>query len=190
MKKFLVVICMCIASYSHAKNVQFGLKGGLNFINTVGADVGDPDTKAGLYLGGFLNAHITKGFFFQPEILYSTQGRFMEDKDNKIEASYLNIPLLLKMTLGGSDKAHLYAGPQLGFLLNAEQEVKQQKVTQITDITDSMNAVDFSLNLGFSFNVNYDLVIDLRYNRSLTKLFKDGSKAYNSLIQLGASYSF
>ena len=190
MKNFLVLICIFIASHSYAENVQFGLKGGLNFVNMVGADVGDPDTKAGLYIGGFMNAHLTKGFYFQPELLYSIQGRYMEDKDHKIQTSYLNIPLLLKMTLGGSNKAHLYAGPQLGFLLNAEQERKQANVTEIKDIKDSMNAVDFSLNLGFSFKVNYALAIDLRYNRSLTKILKDGGKAYNSLIQLGAAYTF
>ena len=53
-----------------------------------------------------------------------------------------------------------------------------------------MNSVDFSLNIGFSFNVNEDFALDLRYNRGLTKLIEDGGKAYNSVIQLGASYSF
>jgi len=190
MKKLLVIICVFFATYSQAKNVRFGLKSGLNFVTTVGEDAGHPDNKTGLYLGGFMNAHITKGFFFHPELSYSIQGRYMDDKDNKIKISYINLPLLLKMTLGGSNKAHLYAGPQMGFLLNAEQETKQAKVTEIKDISDSMNAIDFSLNLGFSFEVNYNLAIDIRYNRSLTKLFKDGNKVYNELIQLGASYTF
>jgi opacity protein-like surface antigen len=60
-----------------------------------------------------------------------------------------------------------------------------------------VNPVDFSLNLGFSFNVKENLTLDLRYNRGFSKVYEfDGElrdvddEDYNSVIQLGASYSF
>tara|TARA_R110001583_G_scaffold11547_2_gene51972 strand:+ start:21169 stop:21756 length:588 start_codon:yes stop_codon:yes gene_type:complete len=195
MKKVLVIIaCVFMTTYGFAQDVKFGLKAGLNLANTTGSDVEDNKVNTRFYFGGFLNAPISDIVSFQPELLISMQGVKadvdMSDVSAAINTSYLNIPLLFKMRLGPSNTVHFYAGPQLGFLLKAEEEVEMGDQKQTNDIKDVMNTVDFSLNLGFSFNVSEDLALDLRYNRGFTKLLEDGGKAYNSVIQLGASYSF
>jgi len=193
MKKLLVIACVFVASFSYAQDLKFGVKAGLNLSNIVGDDVEDADMKAGLYFGGFLNTPLNDNLSFQPELLYSRQGWKVDGDgaDLSIKTSYINIPLLLKMSLGAADKVHIYAGPQLGFLVKAEAEAEEGDVTGTVDIKDELKNFDFSLNFGLSFDVSDNMSLDVRYNRGLSKLDDvDDSKAYNSGFQLGASYSF
>ncbi len=194
MKKVLVIVFVLIASYGYAQDLKFGVKAGLNLANVAGDDVDNNKVNTRFYFGGFLNTPLSDAVSFQPELLVSMQGFEVDmddsDVDLALNTTYLNIPLLFKMRLGASNSVHFYAGPQLGFLLKAEEEAESGSESYTNDIKDEMNSVDFSLNIGFSFNVNEDFALDLRYNRGLTKLIEDGGKAYNSVIQLGASYSF
>jgi len=195
MKKFLLIVCVCVfaASFSYAQDLKFGAKAGLNLTNIVGDDADDFDMKAGLYFGGFMNVSLNDKLSFQPELLYSMQGAKDEYKeegmsfDETIKLSYLNIPMLLKMSLGTSNKVHVYAGPQLGFLLDAKVDIDGTDL----DIKDEMNSVDFSFNLGLSYDVSDNMSLDVRYNRGLSKLGDEGdAKMYNSGFQFGAAYTF
>jgi len=191
MKKFLLIVCVCVfaGSFSYAQDLKFGAKAGLNLTNIVGDDVEDVDMKAGLYFGGFMNVSLNDQLSFQPELLYSAQGwkEDFEGEDLKIKTSYLNIPMLLKMSLGTSNKVHVYAGPQLGFLLDAKVDIDGTDL----DIKDEMNSVDFSFNLGLSYDVSDNMSLDVRYNRGLSKLGDEGdAKMYNSGFQFGAAYTF
>jgi len=194
MKKLLVIACVFVASLSYAQDLKFGVKGGLNLANFVGSDVDDADLRTGIYLGGFLNTPLNDHLSFQPELIFSMQGAKFEDElsdiDETFKLSYLNVPLLLKLQLGSADKVHLFAGPQLGFVLKSEIEQEQGDMSGALDIKDETNGVDFSLNFGLSFVVSDNMSLDVRYNRGLSKIVEDGGKAYNSVIQLGASYSF
>jgi len=193
MKKLLVIACVFIASYGYAQDLKFGVKAGLNLSNIVGDDVEDTNMKAGIYLGGFLNTSLNDRLSFQPELIYSRQGWTENpgEADLTFKMSYINIPLLLKMSLGASDKVHIYAGPQLGFLVNSELEADAGYGTSTQDIEDSTNKVDFNLNFGISFVGNDDMSFDIRYNRGLSKLDEIYDlKVYNSTFQFGVAYSF
>jgi hypothetical protein len=200
MKKMLVVVCLLMTSYCNARDFKFGVKTGLNFSNVVG-DGSDGIINTRYYLGGFFNTPISKIILFQPELLLSMQGSKLDtgrsSVDYKVNTTYLNIPLLLKIRLGDWNRIHLFAGPQVGFPLKSEEIVTRGSRKEINDITKFVNAVDFSLNLGFSFNVRKNLALDLRYNRGFSKVYEfEGDiedledEDYNSVIQLGASYSF
>lgn len=97
------------------------------------------------------------------------------------------------MSLGAADKVHIYAGPQLGFLLDAEGDYDTEMGSGTQDMDDYINSVDFSLNFGLSFEVSDNMSLDIRYNRGLSKVMDmEGMdiKAFNSGFQLGASYTF
>ena len=194
MKKLLVIACVFVASFSYAQDLKFGVKGGLNLSNLVGDDVENTDIRTGIYLGGFLNKPLNDHLSFQPELIFSMQGAKGEDgfsnNDLTFKLSYLNVPLLLKLQLGSTDKVHLFAGPQLGFVLKSEIEQEQGDMSGAQDVKDQTNGVDFGLNFGLSFVVSDNMSLDVRYNRGLSKIFEEGGKSYNSVIQLGASYSF
>jgi len=197
MKKFLLVVCVCVfaGSFSYAQDLKFGVKAGLNLTNAVGDDAEDVDMKAGLYFGGFMNVSLNDRLSFQPELLYSRQGwKVNEDSDETtVKLSYLNIPMLLKMSLGGSNKIHVYAGPQLGFLLDAEADYDNDMGSGTEDMNDFISDLDLSINFGLSFDVSDNMSLDIRYNRGLSKVMDvEGVdfKAYNSGFQLGAAYTF
>ncbi|MGZ2370731.1 porin family protein [Ancylomarina sp. YFZ004] len=190
MKKTLVVICVLIASCSFAQDIKLGAKGGLNIADFVGDDTGGNDAVTKLYFGGYINSPITERLSFQPELLISFQGTEIKDdysgESAKINTSYLNIPLLVKMDLGSNDFVSLYAGPQLGILLDAEVEIDGDS----DDIEDEMNSIQLGINLGISLNVTEEVAIDFRYNRGLSKAFDGEGKLFSSVIQIGASFSF
>ena len=202
MKKILLIVCVFITSYGYAQDLKFGVKAGLNLTNIVG-DGSDGKTNTRYYVGGFLNKSINEVVSFQSELLISMQGAKVDTReskfDYKVNTTYLNIPLLLKIRLGAWDRVHLFAGPQVGFPLKSEEIVDDGSLKRVYDIKKYVNPVDFSLNLGFSFNVRGNLSLDLRYNRGFSKVYQfdgelldvgDEDKDYNSVIQLGASYSF
>lgn len=200
MKNFLLIACVFVASYSHAQDFKFGAKAGLNFSNVVG-DGSDGKINTRYYLGGFFNKSISEVVSFQPELLISMQGSKSdmggERFDYRVNTTYLNVPVLLKVRIGAQDRFHLFAGPQVGFPLKSEQIVDDGSLKRIYDINKYMNAVDFSLNLGLSFNVRKNLALDLRYNRGFSKVYEfEGEiddvddEDYNSVIQLGVSYTF
>lgn len=191
MKKILViVVCVFITSYGFAQDLKFGAKGGLNIADFVGDDTGGNDAVTRVYFGGYINSPVTDRLSFQPELLISFEGTeikedFSEETAN-ISTSYLNIPLLLKMDLGINDFVSLYAGPQVGILLNAEIEVDGDN----GDIKDEMNSIQLGINLGISLNLTKEFSIDFRYNRGLSKAFDGDGKIFSSVLQIGGSFSF
>lgn len=199
MKKMLVVVCLLMTSYCNAKDFKFGVKTGLNFSNIVG-EGSDGKVNTRFYLGFFFNKLISEVVSFQPELVISMQGAKVDTGNSKINykvnTTYLNIPLLLKMRLGASNRVHVFAGPQIGFPLKSEEIVDDGSLKKTYDIKKFVNDVDYSLNLGLSFNVRENLALDLRYNRGLSKVYEFENdpapydKDYNSVIQLGASYTF
>ena len=197
MKKVLFVVCLLIASNCNARDFKFGVKTGLNFSNIAGdGSSGEMNTR--YYVGGFFHKPISEVVSFQPELLISMQGAKVDtggmNFDYKVNTSYLNIPLLLKIRLGDWNRVHLFAGPQVGFPLKSEEVVTRGSRKEIYNIKKHVNPVDFSLNLGFSFYVREDLALDLRYNRGFSKVYEFENDVddedYNSVIQLGASFSF
>jgi len=194
MKKLFVIICVLVASYVSAQDVNYGVKAGLNLANNIGSDAENTDFNIRYYVGGFLNVPLLDGLLFQPEFIYSMQGVKVEDRsvdeESTFNTSYLNIPLLLKLSMDSYNKVAIYAGPQLGFLLESEVEQGSGDNKSTVDLKDETHSVDFSMNLGLSFNINENFALDVRYNRGFTKIMDGGDKAYNSVFQLGAAYTF
>lgn len=179
-----------LTSYGYAQNVKIGAKGGLNIADFVGDDTGGNDAVTRVYFGGYINSPVTDRLSFQPELLISFEGTEIKDNFSEetanITTSYLNIPLLLKMDLGTNDFVSLYAGPQIGILLNAEVEVDDDS----GDIKDQMNSTQLGINLGISLNLTKEFAIDFRYNRGLSKAFDGDEEIFSSVLQIGGSFSF
>ena len=125
---------------------------------------------------------ISDKFSFQPELLYSQQG-FNEDfsladltAENEIKLSYLNIPLMAKYYI--TDGISIVAGPQIGFLLSADNEFSSTTtfggVTEMTsgdeDIKDAVNSIDFGLGFGVGYRLDNGLNFSARYNLGLSNI--------------------
>lgn len=193
MKKFLLLLAVvAFSATTFAQDVQFGVKGGLNFANFRGDDA-DGDTKTDIYLGGFARIGLTEKLAFQPELVYSRQGMKVDEDgtDGKWKTNYLNIPLLLRAEL--ANKFHAVFGPQVGIHLSSEAEGSEGDVSVSLDADDMMKDLDLALAMGFEYDITDKFSVGLRYNLGLSKFVDEDageSDAKHSVFQLGASFAF
>lgn len=132
--------------------------------------------------------------------------------------SYLNIPLMLKYKV--IEKLSIEFGPQIGFVLNAKSkweyvdtEDSSYNETIEVDILNGgnynylgtdvevkgrINKFDFGLNLGASYDITEQIIVQARYNLGLS-VVDDNSTAgtstdswdlKNSVIQFSLGYKF
>ena len=160
---------------SPAGFVNLGIKGGINMYSIHN----DNNTKYGQITGynlGLLgHIHINNQWAFQPELVYSAQGAKIEG--TRYNLDYINVPVMLQYMFDNGFR--LQAGPQLGFLVRA-------------DNNDNYNSVDFGVGIGASYIVpSTGFGIDARYNLGLSNINKDDAeKSTNRGLQLGLFYIF
>ncbi|CDF78172.1 conserved hypothetical protein containing N-terminal outer membrane beta-barrel domain [Formosa agariphila KMM 3901] len=186
MKKLLLVAAIAVFGLANvnAQDIQFGVKGGLNFASIYGDHSSDYDEVTSFNLGVMAEIPVNEKFSFQPELLYSGQGYSLDsDSDKMVELYYLNVPLMGKyyVTKGLS----LEAGPQIGFLLSAKDDK--------SSATDYFNTVDFGVNFGLGYKLDNGLNFGARYNLGLTDINNvDGfsDKNRNGVLQVSVGYFF
>ncbi|MFZ5980978.1 MAG: porin family protein [Candidatus Zixiibacteriota bacterium] len=145
-----------------------GFKCGLNMagINSEGLDM-----KGDGAFGIFVNHPLSPRFAVQPELLYvvngSSGGFFSYDYD--LNLIYIEIPVLFQYPFAtwGRFVPHLTAGPEIGFLVSAENKGE--------DVSDEFKSTDFGFvyGLGFKilFNNNNGLTFDINITNGLTNVF-------------------
>lgn len=183
MRKLVVVIAMTVFGLSNviAQEIQFGVKGGLNFASISGDNTGGIGSVTSFNFGLVTEIPISEKFSFQPELMYSGQGYGIDH--NTVELNYLNLPLMGKYYV--SKGLSLEAGPQIGYLLSAKDDNM--------DLKDSFNTVDFGVNLGVGYKLDNGLNFGARYNIGLSDInnvegFTDKNK--NGTLQVSVGYFF
>lgn len=205
-KRFLTTVAIITFSFTQAQDVKFGTKFGLN-ISTLTKDIHQTKNKLGYHVGGFAEIKITDDFSIQPEILYSTQGTkavqyysntsINTKMDLTQDLNYLNIPIMVKIYI--FDKFYLETGPQIGFLLKAEQKavatgtIYGQPIyqTETIDNKDQLNSKDFGVNLGIGVNLSESFGAGLRYSLGLSNIDNQSrnSEISNSNIAISILYN-
>ena len=203
-KLFLTAAAVFAFSFANAQDVKYGAKAGLNISSITGDGTEDVSSKIGFQVGGFAEIKISDKFAIQPELLYSAQGAktsyadVIEGFDVDVKATqklaYLNIPVMAKYYV--TEGFSLEAGPQLGFLLSAEQEAtvsfEGESVTDSADNKEDFNSIDFGFNLGAGYDVTENINLGVRYSIGLSNILKDSedSKQNNSNIAIAVGYKF
>lgn len=211
---------MLTFGFVSAQEVEFGVKGGVN-IATITGDVEDVTAKVGFHVGGFAEIKISDKFSVQPELLFSTQGAkseysysesagFTEEYSDKLNLTYINIPIMAKFYV--TEGFSLEAGPQIGFLMSAKNKQEYTLTgggmdingSEEIDMKDFYNTVDFGLNFGVGYKFTENLSAGVRYNVGLSDINKEikGMEGFedlfdnidfsqkNSVIQVSIGYSF
>ena len=206
-KLIIAAIAVLSVGVVSAQNVKFGIKAALNYA-TFSGDVEESNGIIGFAIGGFANIAINEKISFQPELLYSAQGTgdkrtdsygsLKSVSDSKIKLGYLNIPLMFQ--LKATEKFYVEAGPQIGFMLSATNDVTRTTTngsstetrSESTDIKSDLNTVDFGLNFGAGYNFTKNVNVGLRYNLGLSNIAKDSPdyKVKNSVFSLAVGYTF
>jgi opacity protein-like surface antigen len=175
----------------------------------------DPKSKLGFVAGISYKVDLILGLSLQPEVLYVQKGAIYEPPPLSLAAyhtgasmnikqtmklDYVEIPVLVKFTLPIPILSpYLEAGVSYGILVSAKIKTEAsvngwagapQPPSEETNIKDSMNKSDLSLQIGAGVTL-FILEIDARFVMGLSKLDKNGTaKVYNKGIVLTAGLRF
>lgn len=173
-----VAILVSVSSSLFAQGVGLGVKAGVNFANQSITDI-STDSKTGFLAGGYLVINFSETFGLQPEVLFSSVGS--ELPDGTSDFSYLTVPVLLRWK--PMEFLSFEAGPQFGFLLNAEHDGD--------DIADDIKNSDFGLAVGGTVHLPLGFNASLRYVWGFTNVSDLGNdtEIKNSMVQLAAGWT-
>ena len=192
MKKVLLAAALMISSVAafaqHAVGtVTIQPKVGMNVANVT--DFTGSDTRIGLAVGAELEFQLGDIFSLSAGALYSQQG--CKGKEGGLSLTqkldYINVPVMANVYVAPGFAVKL--GVQPGFKVNAEYSRKVGSTTVTYDSFSDVNAVDFSIPVGLSYEFN-NVVLDARYNWGLTKIAKEEYDCKNSVFQFTVGYKF
>ncbi len=168
----------------NAQHINIGTKIGLNSYTIDHNDNTNMDSRIGLHAGLIGHIHMSSQFAIQPELVYSMQGA--KRGNTSFNLDYINIPVLLQYMFDNGFR--IQAGPQLGFLINAEAKNKDLSL----NIKDDFNTVDLGLSVGVSYiHPPSSFGVDFRYNLGLSDISKNSNvKSINRGLQIGILYLF
>jgi len=191
----IVLFSLQASAQNEAANSKyhFGFKGGVNL--AVQSDIAsyfeNETIRTGLSVGVFANRAMTSNLDLQAELNYSQKGD--KSATTVLKYDYIEIPVLLKYSLGESDlsalKININAGPYASFLINAESTTNDID----TDMSDSTEDFEFGMvaGLGFKYPVaNNNLVLDIRLGLGLTPYDKNDSDPNNKYFGITLGYEF
>ena len=187
MKKIILFTLIVMTTHiliAQRKNVEFGLKAGVNAANFKIDPDFSSDSRIGLHIGALAHVHVSEHFAVQPELVLSAQGAdYGNDREDKF--TYLNLPVLAQVMFG--EGFRLQTGPQIGLLMNAKSENGDTEV----DIDDNFNRGDFAWTFGGGYLSRSGLGVDVRYNLGISNISEnDDADVKNRVWQFGLFYQF
>ena len=207
MKKKLLLIgflLLTLSTYSQDNQIEFGIKGGLNYSSFMDNNDDDIPTdykgQIGFHLGGFAKFKLSGKISIKPELVYSLQGSnftingsdlnivsqddiFITSIDGEIKESIILIPIILEYKL--NKKLNLEFGPQFGYSLNRDVEYDNNPFNFIGFLrNDDEETFEIGIGLGFGYALSDDLGVSLRYNYGII----ERQNLNTSVFQLGMYY--
>jgi opacity protein-like surface antigen len=171
MKKFLLAsVLVCFTTICLSQEIRYGVRGALNVSNL---DF-DPDAsfnnqhRNGFAFAGFVDFGLSENVSLTTELQWSAEG----GKDEAIRADYIQLPILLKLSV--SDRLSFGAGPQIA--------LKTWKNN------DGFATFAFSGVFGAEYMITSELFVDARYSYGLSNILdKDltDATAKNHVMQFG-----
>lgn len=203
---FSVIILISASVQAQKREVEFGLKGGLNYSSFRTPDAANDVYKAkfGFYLGGFATFEITEKFKVQPELQFAVQGaRFVlrdiqiiegsgeppkiGDFKTRINESTIVLPFMGQYYI--NEVFYLEAGPQFGFIINTNEKVTESP-TDDPNFNSTSNSNRDVFDVGLAIGAGYMLTDNLGLNaRYYYGLVKRDSFIYSSVLNIGLEYN-
>ncbi len=220
MKKNLLFLSLLFSTASFAQSTtSFGIKAGLSnsgikgetstqlndLIDKTGGMV-STQNRNGFYAGVYASIPLDETISIQPGINYVQRGYNMKGDLNikglgflganakaQLQTDYIEIPLLVKLKL---DKFEVFAGPQVGYLMNANVKTTAgllgiNLLNKDFDVSNQFNKWDAGLNFGLGYKITDNIDVSAGYDFGLSKV--DANKnlsAYNRGVKVGLGISF
>lgn len=193
MKTFgLFVAAILLLVHISPAQIRIGLAGGVNFS---GADQrnfygSQASSTTGYAIGGILDYPITKKFSLLIEPTYVEKGTYAQPGDYRdivprvyFDLSYLELPVLLKYSVGNDLRPYLVLGPSLGFNLSSDVgadisgpwfgqlEVMAGAGSMVRDLECS---VQFGGGLSYQLDDILSVFVEARYVRAISNTLRHG----------------
>ena len=203
MKKllFITVLLMSITGL-RAQEFHFGARLGGNFTTlSVSGDNSDwaknSKGKPGFSIGAVSEFMLNDQFAIGVELNYATAGDAYSFFDGELKVteylSYIQIPVMAKYYI--NENFYLNAGPQLGFLSSAEEQINfmgaDAPEDKLKDVKKKYESTDFGLNIGAGYKFENGLFLDLRYTAGMSDIYKDkDTTKKNNAVMFSVGYFF
>ena len=210
MKVFLLFIGLFSFTAIFAQGeFKFGAKGGLSLATLEGNEIFQENgNRYSFHIGGFTEYTLNEKIAVEAGLQFSSQGARKDEIEFRLSAdsepslfreviiyNYLNLPIQFKYYLVNG--LNVKAGPQIGFLLSAENKNVQSIVNPGTsvdlDIRDFTKTVDFGALFGLGYQFDSGILIDFNYYLGLTDTVDSDSATVerkNRVLQLSVGYRF
>ncbi|BFO65935.1 PorT family protein [Chryseobacterium sp. S0630] len=199
MKKKLLSLCIVLGTMAFAQSTdkpKFGIKAGGNLSDISGSDT---QSKVGFYAGAFITIPISNALSLQPEIVYSKQGAKIKGdyematytiKNMRQNLSYVNVPVMLQYN--ATPEFYLEAGPEFGFLVNAQAKGDINGQTYKGNNKESFRTFNFGAGIGLGYRFTPNIGVNIRYIAGFTDTLQSGfgEASKNTNFQVGLNYSF
>ena len=198
MKKIILLIILASPVLLHA---QIGVKGGLNFAKVSNASDINSESKSGFHIGVFLAPPSKSLISSRTELLFSRQGYdYKSTNSGTVDLDYIQFGQLMSINI--TKFFSLMFGAQTAVLVSAQ--VDSTGGTGSTggenNMMDMMNRFDYGYAIGAEIHPVSGLIIGIRYNVSLAKIYEDinsfqmpsftAEDAKNNLIMLSVGWRF
>ncbi|MCW8982381.1 MAG: PorT family protein [Altibacter sp.] len=189
MKKLILLAAFAVFSLTtiEAQEISFGLKAGANFASVNGDDADNLDGRTSLHGGAVFNIGLSELIAIQPEVLFSSQGYSFndEDGDNDVVLDYINIPILVDVTL--ADGFSLQGGPQVGINVGSKLKFLDEEI----DLKDGTESLDLSAAIGAQYRLPMGVFFQARYAIGFTNIStEEDVDAKNSVVSLSVGWFF
>lgn len=186
-RAFIIFFVFSFATPLKSQNFYLGIIGGKNFANIILQDPNvvynnmhqELSTRHTFGIGSIFGLSLNKNISLQLEPMYLEKGSLVsEEVDLEIKYSFLEIPLLLKLTAGKKIRPYIFAGPALNFMLNSEWEISQGGSSLKGDAGSISRKFDLGIIIGTGISIPFwkgSLFLNCRYNLGLSDLSRSGT---------------
>jgi hypothetical protein len=197
MKKIIASVLLVFPFLLHA---QIGIKAGLNFANVSKASSINSSSHTGFHVGLLLAPASKKIISSRTELIFSRQGYDYKTNTNtgNVNLDYIQVGQLASINI--TKYFSLMFGAQTAYLVSANVDSSNGGSSSGNKIMDLMNRIDYGYALGAEAHPFKGLIIGVRYNVSLAKVYKDiqslqkpsftSEDAKNNVVQLSVGWRF
>ncbi len=197
MKKSILYLLLILPSTLFA---QIGIRSGVNFARVSKASEINSSSRSGFHVGVLFAPVTEKILSSQTELTFSRQGY---DYKTSTNTGNVNLDYLLQTQLLGVNLTkfvQLQFGAQTAILLSAKVDSSNGSGGTQNNVMDLYNRFDYGYALGVQVHPISGLLVGVRYNVSLGKVYKDiqsGQRpsfttedAKNNVVQLSIGWRF
>ncbi len=176
-KKIIFVAAFAIVAIGASAQTKIGLKGSISFPTVKQSEGTSSSTSSSIVtpnIGLTIDFPGSKSFNIQSGLLYNAMGGKLTDGNwnTTVNFGFLSIPVLAKFELGSG--FHGYAGPQLSFLLYANEKNNHGTI----DTKEEFKGSHLFGIFGLGYNLSKKVNIFGEYFAGISNLTKETRNGY------------